>query len=54
MNEDRSYEYEGYTIRFNSKTQRWEVLWQGRLQAANFDRSADAEQWIDDLMPLNR
>jgi hypothetical protein len=54
MSEKQSYEYEGYTIRFNSRTERWEVLWHQRVQAGDFPRGADAEQWVDDQMPLNR
>ena len=44
----------GYTIRQNQKTQRWEVFWQDQKQEGDFARRADAEEWIDDLMPLNR
>ena len=54
MSDERTYVYEGYTIRFNSRTERWEVWWQDRVQAADFLRGADAEQWIDDMIPLNR
>ena len=54
MSECRSYEYEGYTIRSNPDTGRWEVLWKERVQSVDFPRATDAEQWIDDQMPLNR
>ena len=54
MSEHQSYKYQGYTVRINPETRRWEVLWKERVQAIDFTREADAEQWIDDLMPLNR
>jgi hypothetical protein len=54
VSEYRSYEYEGYTIRNNPDTGRWEILWKERVQSVDFPRAADAEQWIDDQMPLNR
>jgi hypothetical protein len=44
----------GYTIRLNQQTQRWEVFWQDEKQEGDFARRADAEEWIDELMPLNR
>lgn len=46
-------EYQGYTIKLNPETGRWEIFWKEK-QPADFTREADAEQWIDDLMPLNR
>jgi hypothetical protein len=54
VNENRSYEYQGYTITKNPDTDRWEILWKARVQPVDFPRAADAEQWIDDQMPLNR
>jgi hypothetical protein len=54
VGEYRSYEYEGYTIRNNPDTGRWEILWKERVQSIDFPRAADAEQWIDDQLPLNR
>jgi len=54
VSEYQSYQYEGYTIRNNPDTGRWEILWQERVQPVDFPRAADAEQWIDDQMPLNR
>lgn len=47
-------EYQGYTIRLNLETGRWEIFWKETRQPVDFAREADAEQWIDDLMPLNR
>jgi hypothetical protein len=54
VSEYQSYQYEGYTIRNNPDTDRWEILWQELVQPVDFPRAADAEQWIDDQMPLNR
>jgi hypothetical protein len=54
VSEYQSYQYEGYTIRNNPDSGRWEVLWQERVQSVDFLRAADAEQWVDDQMPLNR
>jgi hypothetical protein len=44
----------GYTIRLNQETGRWEVFWQDEKQAGDFAGRADAEEWVDDLIPLNR
>ncbi|HTQ23667.1 MAG TPA: hypothetical protein VMI09_03160 [Candidatus Binataceae bacterium] len=54
MSEYPSYDYQGYTVRKNPATGRWEILWKDTVEAMDFPRSADAEQWIDDQMPLNR
>ena len=50
----QSYEYQGYTIRNNPDNGRWEILWKDTVKPVDFPRTADAEQWIDDQMPLNR
>jgi hypothetical protein len=47
-------EYQGYVIRKNPDTGRWEVLWKEEKQDVDFAREADAEEWIDDQIPLNR
>lgn len=47
-------EYQGYTIRQNPETGRWEVFWRDKKQTVDFAREADAEEWIDDQFPLNR
>jgi hypothetical protein len=47
-------EYQGYTIRQNPETGRWEVFWRDKKQAVDFAREADAEEWIDEQFPLNR
>ncbi|HUN57125.1 MAG TPA: hypothetical protein VMU41_03365 [Candidatus Binataceae bacterium] len=44
----------GYIILLNPDTGRWEVFWQDQKLEGNFARRADAEEWIDDLIPLNR
>lgn len=54
MSEYRSYKYQGYTIRINPDTGRWEIVWEDTVTPVDFPRAADAEQWIDDQMPLNR
>lgn len=47
-------EYQGYTIRQNPETGKWEIYWQDKKQEVEFSRQADAEEWIDDQFPLNR
>jgi len=54
VDEKLDYEYQGYMIAFNPDNRQWQVLWRERVQAANFKSSSGAEQWIDDLVPLNR
>jgi hypothetical protein len=54
VSEHQSYEYQGYTIRNNPETGRWEILWKDVVKPIDFSRAADAEQWIDDEVPLNR
>ena len=54
MDEKVSYEYQGYTIARNPGNGQWQVFWQGQVQAVNFNSAGEAEQWIDDLVPLNR
>ena len=53
-NQQTSTQLYGYTIRLNQQTGRWEVFWQNQKQEGDFARRADAEEWVDDLMPLNR
>lgn len=52
-NQDSKMLY-GYAIRLNQQTQRWEIFWQEEKQEGGFSKRADAEEWVDDLMPLNR
>lgn len=47
-------EYQGYDIRQNPDTGRWEIYWQDKKLEVDFAREADAEEWIDDQFPLNR
>ena len=47
-------EYYGYMIRENSKTGRWEIFWNEKKQEPDFDRKFQAEEWIDEQIPLNR
>lgn len=47
-------EYQGYVIRQNSETRRWEIYWRDEKFDVDFAREADAEEWIDDQIPLNR
>ena len=54
VDEKLNYEYQGYTIAFSPDNQQWQVLWQEQVQADNFNSAGEAEQWIDDLLPLNR
>jgi hypothetical protein len=47
-------EYYGYTIRENPVSKRWEILWKERKLEVDFARKVEAEEWIDDQIPLNR
>jgi hypothetical protein len=47
-------EYQGYLIKLNPKTGRWEVFWKDRKQEVDFATEAEAEEWIDDLFPSHR
>ncbi|MGA7872420.1 MAG: hypothetical protein WCA22_16155 [Candidatus Binatus sp.] len=53
-NGDSVREYQGYSIKRNSETGRWEVFWRERKQNVDFARAADAEEWIDDQIPSHR
>ena len=44
----------GYAIRLNQQTQRWKVFWRDQKQEGDFASRMDAEEWIDELIPLNR
>lgn len=44
----------GYIVKRNDVTGRWEVFWKDKKIDEDFPREADAEEWIDDQMPLNR
>ncbi len=47
-------DYEGYQIRKNPKTERWEVFWKDKKQEVDFASESDAEEGIDDLIPSHR
>ncbi len=47
-------EYQGYLIKQNPETGRWEVFWKDRKQDADFATETEAEEWIDDLFPSHR
>lgn len=47
-------EYQGYEIRTNSETGRWEIFWKEKKQNGDFAKEADAEEWIDDQIPQYR
>ncbi len=47
-------EYYGYVIRENPQTGRWEIFWEERKQEVDFSRKFEAEEWIDEQIPLNR
>jgi hypothetical protein len=47
-------DYYGYTVKQNPQTSRWEIFWKGKKQELDFACEADAKQWIDDQIPLNR
>lgn len=44
----------GYAIRRNPASGRWEVYWNEKKIELDFATEADAEEWIDDQIPLNR
>ncbi len=44
----------GYAVRRNAATGRWEIFWKDKKLNQDFATEADAEEWIDDQMPLNR
>ncbi|HLK80859.1 MAG TPA: hypothetical protein VKT99_05090 [Xanthobacteraceae bacterium] len=54
MDEKLKYEYQGYTIAFNPDNRLWQIFWREQVQAGDFNSAAEAEQWLDDLLPLNR
>lgn len=43
-----------YTIRRNPAAGRWEVYWNEKKLELDFAAEADAEEWLDDQIPLNR
>ena len=53
-NANSVHEYEGYSIKQNPQTGRWEIFWRERKQKVDFARVAEAEEWIDDQIPSHR
>jgi len=47
-------DYHGYLIKQNPDNGNWEVFWKDKKVAEAFKREADAEEWIDDQLPLYR
>lgn len=44
----------GYLIKQNPDNGKWEVFWKEKKVAADFAREVDAEEWIEDQVPLYR
>ncbi|MGH7932656.1 MAG: hypothetical protein ACREQN_05745 [Candidatus Binataceae bacterium] len=47
-------EYQGYSIKHNADTEKWDIYWEDKRVEGDFAREADAEEWIDEQFPLNR
>ncbi|MGH7780940.1 MAG: hypothetical protein ACREQR_14070 [Candidatus Binataceae bacterium] len=47
-------EYQGYSIKLNSESGKWEIFWKEKKIGEGFSREADAEDWIDDQFPTHR
>lgn len=46
--------YYGYTIRQDPVTRKWRVYWKDKPLDQDFASEAEAEEWIDEQIPLNR
>ena len=46
--------YYGYAVRRNAETGRWNVYWKDKPIDQDFASQAEAEEWIDEQIPLNR
>jgi hypothetical protein len=44
----------GYQIKQNSDSGKWEVFWKEKKVASDLAREVDAEEWIEDQVPLYR
>ena len=44
----------GYTVRQSPETGRWRVFWKDKPMDEDFATQAQAEEWIDEQIPLNR
>jgi hypothetical protein len=47
-------DYNGYLIKQDPDSKKWEVFWKEKRVAGDFAREADAEEYLDDLLPSNR
>ncbi|MGO9450975.1 MAG: hypothetical protein ACLQDV_08005 [Candidatus Binataceae bacterium] len=47
-------EYQGYEVRQNRETGKWEIFWKEKKLEGEFLRQAEAEEWIDDQFPSHR
>jgi hypothetical protein len=47
-------EYQGYEIKQNPGTGRWEIFWKGKKQDGDFAKEKGAEEWIDEQFPSHR
>ena len=47
-------DYHGYVIKQNPSDGKWEVYWKEKKVAGDFKRQVDAEEWIEDQVPLYR
>ena len=47
-------EYEGYLVKQNPDSGRWEVFWGEKKMKVDFAKYAEAEEWIDDQIPSHR
>jgi len=47
-------EYQGYDLRQNPQTARWEIFWKDKKGEPDFATRAAAEDWIDDQFPSHR
>lgn len=52
--EPKVREYQGYSIKHNSASGRFEIFWRDRKQTVDFAKLAEAEDWIDDQIPSHR
>ena len=46
--------YYGYAVKRNLRTGRWEIYWKDKRIGEDFASPAEAEEWIDEQIPLNR
>jgi len=44
----------GYLIKQNPDDEKWEIFWKEKKVASGFTREVEAEEWIEDQVPLYR